>query len=205
MPLTNMVAFILSTLLLLLLGAILVIVWALVKIYDLKQDLKTSSEWSRTKSEQLDILELRLEEVLNQLLDERIAHQQKLKDARADALKKSRAVLRGQATEHLAPLIQSNWEMKDFRFIGNPIDFLICSGSSAILDGKANEIEEIVLLDIKTNKSSLNKTQRRIRDAVLAGRVAFAVYNTDTHILRYWKNEEKTIEENDEEATQENT
>ena len=107
-------------------------------------------------------------------------------DARSDALKRSRSVMRGQATEHLAPLMQSEWAYKDLRFIGNPIDYLICAGSSAISDGEQDTIDEVVLLDIKTGKSNLSKVQRRVRDAVKEGRVCFATYNTDTQELRRW-------------------
>lgn len=112
-------------------------------------------------------------------------------EARKDTLKKSRATLRGQATEHLAPIMTSEWSHKDFRFTGNPIDYLICSGASAIIDGEANTIDEVVLLEVKTGKSQLNKVQRRIRDAVQEGRVKFVLYNTDTNETREWKYETK--------------
>lgn len=107
-------------------------------------------------------------------------------DARTDALKRSRSVMRGQATEHLAPLIQSEWPYKDFRFLGNPIDYVIFSGASAVTDGEGDTVDEVVLLDIKTGKSQLSKVQRRIRDAVRVGNVDFATYNPDTEELRRW-------------------
>ena len=44
--------------------------------------------------------------------------------ARKDALKKSRAILRGQASEHLAPFVVGNTNPKDNRFMGNPIDYI---------------------------------------------------------------------------------
>lgn len=112
--------------------------------------------------------------------------EQRIKEVREDANKRSRATMRGQATEHLAPLMQTEWDFKDFRFIGDPIDYLVVVGSSAIKDGTSNEIESVVLLDIKTGKSQLNKTQRRIRDAVVAGNIFFAVYNPDTEKIRQW-------------------
>jgi predicted Holliday junction resolvase-like endonuclease len=108
------------------------------------------------------------------------------KTVREDANKRSRAVMRGQATEHLAPIMQTEWNFKDFRFMGDPIDYLVVDGSSGIKDGELNIVTEVVLLDIKTGKSQLNKTQRRIRDAVVEGRVVFAVYNTDTETIRRW-------------------
>lgn len=62
----------------------------------------------------------------------------------------------------------------------------VLSFQSSIKDGTKEEIEEIILLDVKTGKADLNKTQRRIRDAITAGRVSFATYNPDTNDYRRW-------------------
>lgn len=107
-------------------------------------------------------------------------------DARADALKKSRSVMRGQATEHLAPIMQSEWPYKDFRFMNNPIDYVIFAGASGVTDGTQDTIDEVVLLEIKTGKSSLSKVQRRIRDAIKKNKVAFVTYNPDTQTTKRW-------------------
>lgn len=117
-------------------------------------------------------------------------HQQELiklqQDTRQQTMKQSRATLRGQATEHLAPIINTTWSHKDFRFIGNPIDYVVCAGGSAILDGESDTIDEIILLEIKTGKAKMNKIQRRIRDAIVKGKVSFAIYNTDTEEIKKW-------------------
>jgi predicted Holliday junction resolvase-like endonuclease len=110
-------------------------------------------------------------------------------EARADSNKRQRAVIRGQATEHLAPFIQENYAPKDYRFIGDPIDYLICVGASAVTDGEADQIEKVVLMDVKTGKSQLNKVQRRIRNAIAEGRVEFQTFNPETNETRTWKNE----------------
>ena len=78
----------------------------------------------------------------------------------------------------------SDWNHKDYRFIGSPIDYLICDGASDILDNQAEEIKQIILLDIKTGKASLTKVQRAIREAVCANRIKFATYNPDTKELK---------------------
>lgn len=98
---------------------------------------------------------------------------------RKDALERSRSILRGQATEHLAPLTMNSLNPKDFRFMGNPIDYIVYKGLSDLSDKKSDEIESIILLDIKTGKSRLTKIQRRIRDCVEQGRLKFVVYNPD--------------------------
>lgn len=102
--------------------------------------------------------------------------------ARKDALKRSRSVLRGQATEHLAPFILKDTNPKDYRFMGNPIDYVCFEGLSNVLDKTSEEIISITFIDIKTGKSTLNKSQRKIRDAINEGRVKFSVINLDKKI-----------------------
>lgn len=108
-----------------------------------------------------------------------MAEQEKV--IRKDSIDRSRRVIRGQATEHLAPLIMSDLNIKDFRFVGNPIDYIVFSGASDVTDNTPDtQFEKIILLEIKSGKSRLNKVQRRIRDAVKNGNVEFVIYNPDT-------------------------
>jgi len=109
------------------------------------------------------------------------------KEIRKDANKRSRHVLRGKVTEHLAPLMIEDIPLEDYRFMGAPIDFIIFKGASAVNDIPDQIIEEIILLDIKTGKASLSKVQRRIRDAIINQRFCFAVYNPDTEKFRRWE------------------
>lgn len=115
----------------------------------------------------------------------KIQQQKEIKAAREDALKRSRSVNKGFSLEQFAPLI-SELPTGDFRHLGDPIDYLVCVGSEDIRNDLANEISEVVLLDIKTGTSNLNKTQRRIRDAIVDGRVSFAMYDPETENIRYW-------------------
>lgn len=107
---------------------------------------------------------------------------EKVASARKDAIKKSRAVIRGQATEHLAPYILEDTNPKDYRFLGNPIDYIHFQGLSNLLDGVSDEIISIDFIDIKTGKASLNKSQRRIRDAIKNSRVKFSLINLDERL-----------------------
>jgi len=111
----------------------------------------------------------------------------KVKEARKDAVKRATAVAHGFESENFAPLIQDQWNHKDFRHMGDPIDFVVFAGMEEVRNNKAGTpLEEVVLLDIKTGSSGLSTLQRRIRDAVVAKRVSFAVYNTDSNELRTW-------------------
>jgi predicted Holliday junction resolvase-like endonuclease len=117
------------------------------------------------------------------------------KEIRKDANQRSRSVLRGKATEHLAPLMIKDVPIEDYRFMGSPIDFVVFNGASAIHDKTEDTIKEVMFLDIKTGKASLSKVQRRIRDAIVENRVTFAVYNPDTEELRKWEPKQENIPE----------
>ncbi len=96
-----------------------------------------------------------------------------------EVLARSRNTIRGIATEHLAPLLQDKYNAKDFRHLGDPVDYVVFDGLSDILDRKANVIVKVIFLDVKTGNARLNKVQRRIRDAIKEGRISFEVYNPD--------------------------
>jgi predicted Holliday junction resolvase-like endonuclease len=117
---------------------------------------------------------------------------------RKDALDRSRYVQNGQTSEHFAPFLIPDLNPKDARFIGDPIDFLICNGSTHVGQTQSGEIESVMLLDVKTGKAKLSKVQRAIRDAIVAGKFKFATYNSDTKVYREWQFK-TPIEEDDDE------
>jgi predicted Holliday junction resolvase-like endonuclease len=87
---------------------------------------------------------------------------------RQDAVLRSRAVVAGKVSEHLAPYLPVfPYNPRDARFIGSPIDFIVFDGAD---DG---EVEEIVFLEVKTGNSGLSSRQRRIRAAIEEGRVVW--------------------------------
>ena len=88
------------------------------------------------------------------------------KSIRKDAASKSRSTLVGKITEHFIPYLPDfPYNPQDARFMGAPIDFIVFDGMSE------GELKEVVLVEIKTNKGSLNKRERQLRDAVNEGRV----------------------------------
>jgi predicted Holliday junction resolvase-like endonuclease len=89
--------------------------------------------------------------------------------ARERALDGARATLRGQVSEQIAPLLpEFPWVAADARFLGAPIDYVVFDGVSEDQD----EIE-VVLVEVKTGRARLSRREKRIRDAVEAGRVRF--------------------------------
>jgi predicted Holliday junction resolvase-like endonuclease len=84
-------------------------------------------------------------------------------------------VVAGKATEHLAPLLPGfDFDPRDARFLGSPIDFIVFDGLSE------GELHEIVFVEVKTGPEAvLSSRERRVRDAVDAGRVRFLEVRID--------------------------
>jgi len=86
---------------------------------------------------------------------------EKEKDIRQDAIRRSKSVVGGQITEHLVPyLSEFNYNPKDARFIGSPIDLIVMDG---LTDG---ELKQVVFVEVKTGKSGLTIRERQIRNAI---------------------------------------
>ncbi|MHA1903411.1 MAG: Holliday junction resolvase-like protein [Candidatus Thorarchaeota archaeon] len=92
---------------------------------------------------------------------------------RKDAADRSRYVLKGKIAEHMVPLLADIFkhDPSDARFIGAPIDYLIFDGYTAVKDRNSDEPITVILADVKTGDARLNKTERKIKEAVEAGRV----------------------------------
>jgi predicted Holliday junction resolvase-like endonuclease len=96
--------------------------------------------------------------------------------ARRQSAEQSRAVLKGKMAEQMAPLLPGfTYWPADARFLGDPVDYVVFNGYSAVKDEGAEGEMEIVILDIKQGKSMLTDGQRQIAKAVEAGRVRFEV------------------------------
>lgn len=90
-----------------------------------------------------------------------------------------RAVIKGQIAEQFAPLLPGfEYNPKDFRFIGNPIDGIIVVGLTEAMEG-LGDIHEIVLCDVKMGNARLSKHQRLIKKAVDEGRVRWETIHID--------------------------
>jgi len=93
------------------------------------------------------------------------------KEIRRDAIQRSQSVTVGKITEHLVPHLPGfGFNPKDARFIGSPIDLLIFDG----LD--EGDLRRVVFMEVKTGVSSLSTRERRLRDAIQAGKVEWREY-----------------------------
>lgn len=169
------------------------------EINSLQTRLESSKALSNTLVRRIDDLTGHNTKLASDLRDVQSTYEQKLviwqrqaeKEIRADAVARSRVVNHGFSVENFAPIL-SDMHHKDFRHLGDPIDYLVFDGSDAVRNKTETEIGRILLLDIKTGNAKLNTIQRRIRDAVVEGRVYFAVYNPDTQTFKTWPEEDGT-------------
>ena len=97
--------------------------------------------------------------------------EEQIPDIKKDSIERSRASLGGQFSEQLAPCLPNfKYKPTECKFLGKPVDLIVFEG----LDEKA--VTEIVFVEIKSGSSELNTMQRKIRDAVKAGRVRWDEY-----------------------------
>ncbi len=79
-----------------------------------------------------------------------------------DGAKRSQSTRYGQIAEQFVPLSAAwPWDPKAFRFLGSPVD------------GVQFTDDAVYIVEIKTAGSRLNSQQRRIRELVESGRVAW--------------------------------
>ncbi|MHA1961626.1 MAG: Holliday junction resolvase-like protein [Candidatus Thorarchaeota archaeon] len=100
---------------------------------------------------------------------------------RRDAAQRSRYVLKGKIAEHIVPLLRDVFRFNpaDARFIGAPIDYLIFDGYTDVKDGESDSLITVVLADVKTGEARLSRTERKIKEAVEAGRVRWETIRVD--------------------------
>jgi predicted Holliday junction resolvase-like endonuclease len=99
----------------------------------------------------------------------------RLEAEREDAIKRSRAVLGGQVAEQLAPYLPDfPCDPGDAHFVGKPIDFVCFCGASGAASGGI--VDEIVFIEVKSGGSGLSKTEKSVRDAIIAGKVRWVEY-----------------------------
>ena len=142
-----------------------------IEIMKLRENLSEAIE-KQNKSMQ-EIAKVTAETQLWKANEEKLM-QKRIRDARDDALERSRAVLKGKIGEQMAPILDIfPFDVADARFLGSPMDFVVFNGYS---DGQT---EEVILVEIKTGKSRLSKRERDIKKVVESGKVRFIEVNVD--------------------------
>jgi predicted Holliday junction resolvase-like endonuclease len=82
---------------------------------------------------------------------------------RKDSAKRTIAINMGRMTENLLPFSEAfkQFNPKDARFIGNPIDFVVFDGAA---DNR--ELIDIYFIEVKTGNSAVKEVQRKIARAI---------------------------------------
>ena len=110
------------------------------------------------------------------LIIQQIAMSRKLKKVRQDAVKRSNAVKGGQLAEQLAPFLPNfPCDPADAHFLGQPIDYIAFPGLC-----EKDSVDEILLIEVKTNTSQLSSREKEIREAVKSGRIRYVEYRIDS-------------------------
>ena len=99
----------------------------------------------------------------------RLSRERHARAARKDAVRRSRSVTAGKVLEQLVPWLPDfRYDPRDARFLGSPVDFVV-------FDGLSNgTLERVVFVEVKSGDADLSTRERRVRDAVRAGRVEWA-------------------------------
>ncbi len=106
------------------------------------------------------------------LIVQGLRYRHALKKARHDAVKRSNAVKGGQLAEQLAPFLPNfPCNPADAHFLGQPVDYIAFPGLC-----EKNTVDEILLIEVKTNTSQLSGREKEIREAVKSGRIRYVEY-----------------------------
>ncbi len=138
-------------------------------------------EWCESELENVrrDQREMAMREASNHVVEWK---QKREKVIRQDAVQRSQAVTVGKITEHLVPHLPNfNYNPKDARFIGSPVDFVVFDGMN---DEESDQIRDVVFIEVKTGVSALTRRERLVRDAIRAGRVKWVEWNAGRELLQ---------------------
>jgi predicted Holliday junction resolvase-like endonuclease len=98
--------------------------------------------------------------------------QEKEREIRLDAIKRSRATLEGRFGEQLAPYLPNFvYDPTEVRFIGSPIDFVVFPGLAK------DSPREIVLIEVKSKGNRLSPREKKIKKLIREGKVRWELYN----------------------------
>jgi len=143
---------------------------------ELKNLKKQSEDKEKDLKEQIENLRGQIKE-----LSEQVEYLET--EGKDEAIKRSMSTIIGKVGEHLAPIVMflnfQNYgiNLKDFRFIGGPIDFIAFKGLTE------ENPEEIYFIEVKSgNTVNLTETQRKIKDIVEAKKVKWLTIHLPSEI-----------------------
>jgi predicted Holliday junction resolvase-like endonuclease len=111
----------------------------------------------------------------------------KVSQVKKDALRRQKPVLGGLFSEQIATLLPDfpkDLKTSEARFVGKPIDFLFFKGMDE------QNITEVIFVEVKSGKSSLNSVERQLRDAIRDKKVEWREYRVSEEMI----NSSKTVQ-----------
>lgn len=88
-----------------------------------------------------------------------------------EAIRGSQAAVTGRVLERVAPYLPDfGFNPRDMRFLGDPIDFVVFDGLSE------GTVRRVVFVEVKSGGGDLNGNERKLKSAIVAGRVEWAMY-----------------------------
>lgn len=128
------------------------------------------NELSREYEQQFDYYKYEFEQ----------AYEERKKEAAKKSSDGARNTLRGQLLQQFAPVLKGDYNLFDYRFLGDFADYVIIDGYTDVKDGKAKDIRDIIFVEIKTGESKLSKHQQAVKRAIEEGRVKWGEVKLDT-------------------------
>ncbi len=90
---------------------------------------------------------------------------------RSHAVKQSRSVVMWQVSEQIAPLLPDfPYHYKDVMFLWKWVDYIVFDGLHT------GYLDKVVLLEVKSGNSQLNRNEKLIRDCIRRGDVEYDVW-----------------------------
>ncbi len=94
----------------------------------------------------------------------------RLKSQRKDAVDRSKNIILWQVNEKIAPILPDfPYDINDLTFIWKWIDYLVFNWLHEW------DLQEIIFLEIKTNKSNLNKNEKMIKDIINRWKIRYEI------------------------------
>ncbi len=111
----------------------------------------------------------RKKDFLTELRKKQAELEDRVREERTDAIKRSRASLMGNLFETVRPFLPKfSHHPGDLRSIWDPVDYISFNGLALNRD-----VDSITFVEVKSGRSSLSAVERSIREAIENGRVTF--------------------------------
>jgi predicted Holliday junction resolvase-like endonuclease len=92
------------------------------------------------------------------------------------AIKGSQAAVTGRVLERVAPYLPGfDYNPRDIRFIGDPVDFVVFDGLSE------GHVRRVVFVEIKSGAGALNGNERKVRRAIQEQDVEWVLFRIPDH------------------------